>query len=472
MKAAKRKIILFVTGLLLLTSFKAKPQQSRTLFFMHDLPQAAYINPAIQPGCRWFIGIPALSSMYINASSTGLSYNDLSPGGEFIDADAIAQGLHSIDFFTTELNVNLISLGYKRKEYYYSFNIAEKVDIKVFYPSHLIELAAYGNDQFIANTMITRGLGAYAIHYREYSFGIAQNFESYYLWGLRGKLLFGKANLTTRMGAISLATQENTYNLLTEWAYQVNGSFPLSVSTISGEVDFDNIEFEELNPTNYLLNHNNLGFAVDFGAVYVNEPITWSASILDFGFIRWRSDTHIFKNNGKVAFDGITVDDIINPDEFLSMVSDSLNNQLKVTHTDDSYLTMLPKKLNLGATYQFHPKVNAGVMLRTEFYPRRPVPSLTFSINTVKLKNIAASLTYSIMNGSYNNIGLGLGFGFQNLGIHLISDNLLAFLVPHKAQTANLRFGVHLLFGCKEKQKKLPYKGPGCYWDGGKRNQK
>jgi len=173
-----------------------------------------------------------------------------------------------------------------------------------------------------------------------------------------------------------------------------------------------------------------------------------------------------------MAFEGITVDDILNPDEFLDMIRDSLNNQILLSYSQGSYLTMLPTKVNVGATYEFHPHFNAGVLLRTEFYPRRPVPSLTLSINTVRLKNFSGSLSYSIMNGTFNNLGLGLGFGIQNMVFHVLSDNVIGFFSPHKAHTANLRFGVHFQFGCSEKSKRLPYKGPGCYWDPKNRERK
>jgi hypothetical protein len=439
---------------------------------MHELPQSTYVNPALQPNCKWFIGIPALTSLYVNASSTGFSYGNLSPGAEYIDAEAIARKLHSIDFLTSEMQVNLISLGYKRNDYYYSLNIAEKVDAKFFYPKSLINLAVYGNDELIGKKMFTKGLGTYGIHYREYSFGIAQNFESYFLWGLKGKLLFGKANLTTNHGAISLTTEQNTYDLLAEWSYQFNASFPLDIPSSTNNIDIESIGIGDINPVNYLLNPNNIGFAFDYGFVYIDEKISWAASILDFGVIRWRSNTHQFNNNGSLAFEGITVDDILNPNEFLDMIRDSINNQTLVSHSQGSYLTMLPTKLNFGATYEFHPKFNAGVLFRTEFYPRRPVPSLTLSLNTIRFKNFVGSLSYSLMNGSYNNVGLGLGFGFQNLFFHIISDNLPAFIVPHKVHTANLRFGIHLLLGCSKKVNRLPYKGPGCYWDHEKAKQK
>lgn len=434
---------------------------------MHDVPQSAYVNPAIQPRCNLLIGIPALNSLYINATSTGFSYNDLSAGETLLDIERIAKNLHTIDYITTELHANLITVGYKYSDFYISFNIAEKVNAKVFYPSNLIELAVFGNEKLIGKTLTTRGLGANISHLREYSLGIAHDADEDLSWGVRAKLIFGKANITTRSKPFSFSVQDESYNLLAEWAAQVNASFPLVVST-NEQNEVTGIEPGEINILKYLLNSSNLGLGFDAGIIFRSEPITWSASVLDFGATWWRSDTHQFNNTGSFAFNGITDEDMTNPDQFLETMLDSVENQIKIFSNAETYASILSTKVNLGGTYQLHPNFNLGVLLRTEFYPRRPVPSLTISLNTVQLGYLAGSISYSVMNGSYNNVGIGLGLGSKNFAFHIISDNALAFIWPQKAQTANLRFGMNLLFGCSEKQQKkkkktFKYSGPGCY---------
>jgi hypothetical protein len=430
---------------------------------MHDLPQASYVNPAIQPSCKVLIGIPALSSFHVNASSTGLSYNDLSSGASQIDAVSITDKLKKVNFATFELHLNLITIGIKHNDLYFSFNIAEKINAKAFYPKALTDLAVYGNDEYVGETITTRGLGASAYHLREYSLGIAQDVDWNYKWGLRGKLLFGKANLNSKRSELNLSTEPDTYDLLASWAYQINASLPLNIPS-NNNFTINDIEVGEVSPVKYLLNSSNKGFAIDFGFIYATERLTWSGSILDLGGIYWKSDVAQLSSAGSFAFDGVLINDNLNPDEFLEMITDSISNQLRVSSSQKSYFTFLPTKINLGATYELHPNINAGLLLRTEFYPRRPVPSATFSLNAFQLKNFSASASYSIMNGSYNNIGLGLGFGKPNFTFHIISDNILGFIWPNRAHTANLRFGMSLLFGCKKKVKSFKYSGPGCYW--------
>lgn len=451
--------------LLLLLSTQTFSQQSRTLFFMHNIPQASYVNPAIQPSCKYYIGVPVLSSLYANGSSTGFAYNDLVG----FSPQTFVNNLHSVDFLSVETHINIIALGYKRNDYYYSFNIAEKIFTTGFFPKNLLELAVNGNEQFIDNPLVTRSIGANITHLREYALGLSQKVSDEYSWGVRGKLLFGKANITTSRRPLFFSTDEESYNLYAEWGFQVNSSIPLNVTKLpNGNVD--GVALGEIDPISYLLNRSNLGFAADFGFIYTDDKTTWSGSIIDFGFVNWQSDTREFTNTGSFAFSGITINDVLDADNFVQSLRDSLANQVKVKEKPKSYTSTLPTKVNIGATYSFHTKFNAGVLVRTEFYPRRPVPSLTLSLNTQNTKKVFAGVSYSVMNGSYLNFGLGLGFRLGAFGLHVVSDNVVAFFSPQNAHTANARFGMDFVFGCREKRKGFKYSGPGCNWEQQPRN--
>lgn len=452
---------------LILVDSTAFSQQSRTLFFMHNVPQASYVNPAVQPACKYYIGVPLLSSVYLNASSTGFAYNDFVE----LNPQSLLKGLHGVDYLSAEAHVNLLAFGYKHKDLYFSFNIAEKVDAKAFFPESLVDLAVDGNEQFIGRSIATRGIGANLTHLREYSLGISQQVSPYYSWGIKGKLLFGKANITTRPRPFIFTTNENSYDLFAEWGFQVNSSVPLNVNKLpNGQVD--GIALGSIDPVSYLLNGSNYGFALDYGFIYESNPITWSASILDLGAIYWQSDARRFTNSGSFAFSGVNVNDILNTNDFLITLEDSLQNQLRVREAPNKYMSILPVKLNVGATYPILPKINAGLLLRTEFYPRRPVPSLTLSLNTQRTQWFFASVNYSIMNGSYANVGIGLGLRVGSLGVHMLSDNVLAFIKPQTTHTANFRFGLDFVFGCSSKHGKLKYNGPGCFWDNHKQKGK
>jgi hypothetical protein len=56
------------------------------------------------------------------------------------------------------------------------------------------------------------------------------------------------------------------------------------------------------------------------------------------------------------------------------------------------------------------------------------------------------------MNGTYNNIGLGLVLGGAPLQLYVVTDNVSAAFWGHKTSSVNLRFGLNIAFGCKHKK--------------------
>ena len=56
-----------------LAPFTTSAQQSNTLFFMHSLPEANYVNPAVQIECGIFVGLPLVSSFHMNIANSGFS---------------------------------------------------------------------------------------------------------------------------------------------------------------------------------------------------------------------------------------------------------------------------------------------------------------------------------------------------------------------------------------------------------------
>ena len=71
------------------------------------------------------------------------------------------------------------------------------------------------------------------------------------------------------------------------------------------------------------------------------------------------------------------------------------------------------------------------------------------------MNGLSASISYSIMNGSYNNIGFGLVLGGAPFQIYIISDNASAALWGHQTTSVNFRFGLNVAFGFRKKDKKV-----------------
>ena len=69
----KIAVILFV----LILSFKSYSQQDLTMNLIPVIPQSSYTNPAFKPTPKFYIGFPALSSVYVGLGHTGFAYKDV-----------------------------------------------------------------------------------------------------------------------------------------------------------------------------------------------------------------------------------------------------------------------------------------------------------------------------------------------------------------------------------------------------------
>jgi len=442
-------------------------QQDNTLFFMHSLPQSNFVNPAVQIKCKTFVGIPLLSSIHLNANSTGFSYKSFSPGAASVNVDKLTSGLFWWDYVTAEFHYNWLAFGYRPNDRdYFNFYVTEKVDIKLFFPKKLVLLATEGNTQFVGEGFKVRNPGINASYYREFSFGYSRIMDSRLTLGAHAKLLFGMAGAFTRRRPISAKVDESTYNLQADWNLRGDASLPLTVGT-DAEGYVNSVSLGAISPVSFLLNFKNVGLAADLGFIYQGDELTWSGSVLDLGMIYWSDQTHRFRQNGKFNFSGATPADGTDPNAYVTMLTDSLKNQLRAKETSGGFITFLNPRAYFGATYPLAPKLNAGALVRTELYPGRPIIGATLSLNAFGWKGFSSSLSYSVMNGSMRNVGLGVGVGGETFQLHLISDNVMLFFFPQSARTANLRLGFHLMLGCSEKMKqasKSSYSGKGCTW--------
>jgi len=132
-------------------------------------------------------------------------------------------------------------------------------------------------------------------------------------------VLFGKLNLRTKSTDVSLFTDQTTYNLEFEGDVIINSSLPIIVEAEDNTIT--NIELDNsISPINLIMNGKNPGFAIDAGITYpYNDKLEFSASVLDLGFIRWRSNLNTFDASGNFSYEGVLSDDIPTDNYFRSL---------------------------------------------------------------------------------------------------------------------------------------------------------
>lgn len=442
-------------------------QQDNTLFLMHNIPQSNIVNPAVQISCPTYVGLPLLSSFHLNVNSTGFSYSSFANGTSNLDLNALVSQMHSWDYLSEEVHYTPISFGfmYDRKQYF-NFAWTERLETKVFLPKKLLSLFVDGNTQYIGDGLKTRNPGVNAMYYREFSFGYSKLIRPELTVGVHAKLLFGLGGVFTRRKPITVETDPLTHDLYGSWNPKIDIAYPVAVSTdANGNVT--DVSPDAFSPMSFFLNFGNQGLAADFGFILKRGDITWSGSVLDLGLIWWHKQTTRLENKGEFTYRGATPADLDNPDAYISELNDSINNQIQLKARQRGFITLLNPKVYFGGDFPVRERIRIGGHLRSEWYPGRPVLGVTLSGTAYGKKGSSVSVTYSVMNGTMMNLGLGFGWGGEKFQFYMMSDNILVAFYPEKARNANLRFGFNLFFGCTDKKKevKVPRtNGCGCYW--------
>ncbi len=452
--------LLFHTGLLTVLS----GQQNNLLFFMHNIPESNFINPAVQNNCKLFIGLPVLSSVHFNYGNTGFSYDQLfipEKGTDYYraDIDALTDKLAPLNFIINEMHTSILALGYRHEDYYFTFSLQEKNFLAASYTNDMINLAWNGNTPFEGDFASFEGSGLLFNHYREYALGISRQYSDR-SFGIKAKLLFGKLNITTKKSDFTLFTENNTFDLFFNSDLHINTSLPLIIDTNENGFIDDPVLDESISWQQIAFNRQNPGIAFDAGFIYeYDNNITISGSILDLGFIRWRSNLNTLSREGEFYYSGPLGDTITieNYEELLIQ----LTNNFRLELSEETYFSFLPVRMYLGGTFKINEKINIGALYSNIIFPRKIISALTLSGNIEPVKGLHTSISYSYNNRTFNNLGLGIALGNYPVQFYALTDNLLGLIWPQKTRNINLRFGLNIILGCNQRTKTS---GPGCYW--------
>ena len=462
-----KKILLVAVFIFCLNALTA--QQSLTLYNMQAIPQAMYVNPGAMPLTNINIGLPGISSNYLNYGNNGFTAHDLiksdGNGGIFVDANSFLSKLKAKNNLNLNAHLDLLSFGFKvKKKNYFSFNLTERVDVRFSYTKDLFDFAINGNGA-AANLNRTMQLspGIDASHFREWGVNYTREvIEDKLTIGGRLKYLSGIENVNTEKSSASLSTNSQYYALTGSANVQANSA---------------GVDSASQQHTNSILGFNsgrkNRGAAIDLGATYkFSKKLTFTASIVDLGFISWKDyvTNYVSNNpNATVHYNGINVSQAINDTtnfgKAAQNLGDSLVKAFGVKEKHSSYTTMLTTQFYVGGNYWLNEKNNVALLLHGQYANKQFNPALAISFNNKVGRWFSASLSYSMLNRSYDNVGLGLAFTGP-VQFYVVSDNILSFLVfdkyksdnssfvvPAYSKNVNLRVGVNITIGKIPKDK-------------------
>lgn len=443
-------------------------QQDLTLYNMRYLQQASFTNPSYFGECKVNVGVPAISSIYTRFGNSGFVWGDFvtlnsDDSLEVTPVDALKK-MKDLNYFSQEFRYDPIHFGFQIKEKnYIGLNVSLREQFSWIYPRDLFTLLFVGNgvneDQalqqdipeefaLLGKRATMDGMAVEMTVFTEVGIQYARKFlpENQLTVGIRPKVLFGGMNIHTRESEFGLYTDPEDYHLEYDGNLVLNTNIPFD--TIDSSFNFE--------PTDFL---KNMGFGLDIGATYdINEKIEVSASLTDLGFITWKSQPTTYYVVGSETFRGVKglEDQLLSGSDtaMFENLADSLIDGFSDSSDTDQYRTWLTARMNLGANYQLGEKHNVGVLLNGHMIKSKLRGAMTLSYNYRIRKWVGFSVNYSVYNRSFANVGLGLSLNAFPLQWYIMTDNVLAPVLPTSTKNIHLRTGFNLTFGCKNDKDK------------------
>jgi hypothetical protein len=466
--ANKYTIASFLILVALLLPLKA--QIPNTMYFMPGVPQSNRINPSIQSGAGFYLGLPGLAPFQFQLSSSSLAFNDIiyynsdidsliTPLHPLADKEAFLNNLQDVNYFLSSLGTSIASVGFRVRKSFFSFDITSRVDGNIFYPKGIFELVFNGLEE--DGNISFGGLGVDVNVFNELSMGWSR--KDFLIptldIGVRGKMLFGLANLTTKNSVFDLSTSTDSWYLNTEM--QINAA-AISLVSFSDDlenglpIDFDDSNINPFNPkglASQVIDFNQFGMAVDVGAsIRPIKQLLISASVMDIGGISWKNTAEGLVDF-EYEFTGIELNPFSeseNPVSLFEELADSIVNSFSF-QTGTPYFSKLNTKLFVGASFYPIEKIGFGFLSRTDLLNQRASQQFTGSVNMTTGKFANLSLSYSYINQKFNNIGAGIAFNVGGNNLYIISDNIVSgVLNPLNTRSVNLWFGMNIAFGWKK----------------------
>lgn len=474
MNKTKRMAIKISLGFLGFFLLSAEAQINNSLYFMPGVPQSNRVNPAYRPNCGLYVGIPGLAPVRMEVSSSAFAYGDviyphptedslitfLHPLG---DKQAFVDLLKPLNYVISDLGTSLISFGFDTEIGFFSMDVVTRVDGNIYYPGDMARLILNGTEE--GETYQFDGAALDLSAFDEITLGWSREIIRNLRLGVHGKFLFGVGNLATTQSQLELTTSEDVWNIHSDMMFNASLPFAEVLYDENGDVedivlkeDIDNFNAWKL--PKYMFNARNFGLGVDIGVNYrpIHELLV-SASVMDIGYIRWKDEVHDVTYNTEFDYEGLEVNPFEIPegvtfgehlDSLVNETVDSLSSFMVFT-PGNFYSQRLNTKLYLGASYHVTPKISFGLLSRTDFLKDKVSQQFSASANLTTGRMLNFTLSYSYINSYFKNVGAGVSFNLGPFNMYVISDNALNILFwPQEVKSANLWFGMNLVFGYKQ----------------------
>lgn len=449
---------LIISAVLLAIGVVAVAQNTRSAYFTDGYLYRYQQNPAFENE-RNFIAIPALGN--VNAGVNGnlrlddILYNIDGQTTTFlnpqVDAKEFLDAVGDKSRFGSDLKIGLLAVGFKAFKGYNTISINARANAQTHIPTTFFSLLKEGIENKVYDISDLR---AHADAYLEIALGHSHKINEKWRMGATMKFLLGGANIDADLNKAHLALGENTWDIVVDGQMQssVKGlEYTHGHNSTTGHEYVDGMDVDGAGL-------NGFGMAFDLGAEFkLNKDWTFSASILDLGFINWNNNL-LASTNGVKEFQTdkytFNVDDEMenNFDDEFDKIQDDLSALYELEDMGDqgSRSKMLAATINIGAEYNLpvYRNLSFGLLNTTRLQGDYTWTEFRLSANVNPVKAFSAGA--NVVTGTF-----GWGFGWiMNLNVPGFNffvgmDHMMTKLakqgVPMSAN-ANLNLGINIPF--------------------------
>lgn len=458
-----KNIRLYITLMFVAVLTSSSMAQLSPVDFMRNNPRATFANPATYTVDNGYFDL-AIGGINFGLINSGLKYDkffkfDGNGYPTTLDLDKGIASLQNVNYLNTYLNFDIFNCGLRTKHGYFTYTHRLRETESLSFTKDLLQLIAQGNASFLGDSNPANiELSVAARVYQEFDFGYQMALTDHLDIGIRAKFLMGFADVKANALSAKLYTDPDTYAMkLALDPITVRGTFPYQFQI--GDDYALSIVDRRFNPANLFRNY---GFGFDLGAAYqINDEWGVAAAINDLGLISWNNysvefkaevqDGGSFYEDGSIVFPGLNSDQLhglLFDSTYVNSLMDSLSGYYQLSVNPLArYNTGLNTNFMVRGYYNITPEhrftaqfsgYNCGLGIK---------PALTLAYTGSFGGKYDVVATYTIMNGRFDNLGVGLSANFGGILLYVASNNIIGFFNPANSSQLNVQLGISFTSG-------------------------
>ncbi len=448
----KLLVLIILTG----SIFELKGQVPGSLFMLHENFHAQIVNPSYQRDDNAvIIAFPALAGFAVRNFGTkplaNLDFKRLTPEEIASIADKDFEK-RDISHLSESAWLPLVYVSLPVEKGRLSFYVKENVNSWIKYPGNAVLFFKDGNLPEIVPVYYSGNINALEMGYLEAVLGITKSFNEKTVFGIRGKILFGRS--LAELHNMNFAIEPLPDGSQVMLSMKGTGKLSIPSKILQDEEGRIQLVEKENAVRKYISNFRNPGFAFDVGFTFdLSASTQLTLTLADLGFVWYRYGTYQFWQNEEDVTSETNVAEILNVTEgedYILPVSTLLNAKgsskdvYRPFAREKNIFHGTAPKINLHLQHFFTENFSAGITNQSVFYQNNTINVLSGTVlqQFGEFKVFGGTSLYGIQNLT---VGGGIQWESRFSQIFVAADNAPAVFKPLENKSFSVSAGINLL---------------------------